>query len=129
MVFIDDIPLYSKSFEEHDVQLERVLRTLREHTLYAKFSKCEFWLNCVAFLGHIISGEGISVNSAKIEAIMDWPRPMTVTEVQSFLGLAGYYRRFVERFTVLVTPLIKLLKKDMKFEWTEKCEESFRELR
>ncbi|KAI6677783.1 hypothetical protein NL676_038579, partial [Syzygium grande] len=120
IVFIDDILVYSKSPEEHEAHLEKVLRTLREHALYAKFNICEFWLNQVAFLGHIISREGISVDPAKIEVIMDWPRPMIVTEVRSFLGLAGYYRRFVERFSVIATPLTRLLKKETKFEWTEK---------
>ncbi|XP_056168682.1 uncharacterized protein LOC130138489 [Syzygium oleosum] len=129
IVFIDDILVYSKSSEEHQQHLRIVLQTLRDHKLYAKLSKCEFWLTRVAFLGHVISGEGISVDPAKIEAVMNWPRPTTVTEVRSFLGLAGYYRRFVEKFSAIAMPLTRLLKKDMKFEWTDKCERSFQELK
>ena len=129
IVFIDDILVYSKSSTEHEVHLEKVLQTLREHALYAKFSKCEFWLHRVAFLGHVISGEGIAVDPAKIEAITNWPRPTTVTEVRSFLGLAGYYRRFVEGFSAIAMLLMHLLKKEKKFEWIDKCERSFQELK
>ena len=129
IVFIDDILVYSKSSEEHVFHLSKVLQTLRENALYAKFSKCEFWLNRVAFLGHVISGDGISVDPTKIEAVMKWPRPTTVTEVRSFLGLAGYYRRFVEGFSAIATPLTHLLKKETRFEWTDKCEKSFQELK
>ena len=98
IVFIDDILVYSRSEEEHAEHLRIVLQTLREHQLYAKFSKCELWLDSVAFLGHVVSREGIQVDPKKIEAVMDWQRPTTVTEVRSFLGLAGYYRRFVQDF-------------------------------
>ena len=96
VVFIDDILIYSRSTEEHEKHLRIILQLLREKQLYAKFKKCEFWLKKFGFLGHIIDKEGISVDPAKIEAIKDWPRPTNVTEVRSFLGLAGYYRRFVE---------------------------------
>jgi len=95
IVFIDDILIYSRDAREHANHLRAVLQTLREHQLYAKFSKCEFWMNSVAFLGHVVSSEGIRVDSQKIEAVKSWPRPTTPTEVRSFLGLAGYYRRFV----------------------------------
>nr|GFD01146.1 putative reverse transcriptase domain-containing protein [Tanacetum cinerariifolium] len=96
IVFIDDILVFSKSKEEHEDHLRTVLQTLRQEKLYAKFSKCEFWLSSVAFLGHIVSAEGITMDLTKVEAITKWPRPMSVTEVRSFLGLAGYYCRFVE---------------------------------
>ncbi|GJU90583.1 putative reverse transcriptase domain-containing protein [Tanacetum coccineum] len=94
IVFIDDILVFSKSKEEHEEHLRTVLQILRQEKLYAKFSKCEFWLSKVAFLGHIVSAEGITMDPAKVEAITKWPRPTSVTEVRSFLGLAGYYRRF-----------------------------------
>ncbi|KAI3437402.1 uncharacterized protein J3R85_005383 [Psidium guajava] len=99
IVFIDDILVYSKGEEEHKEHLRKTLQTLHEHQLYAKFSKYEFWLDQVTFLGHVISGEGITVDPTKIEAVVNWPRPTTVIEIRSFLGLAGYYRRFVGGFS------------------------------
>ena len=88
---------------------------MREHQLYAKFIKCQFWLDRVAFLGHVVSAEGISVDPPKIEAIVDWKPPTNVTEVRSFLGLAGYYRKFVEGFSKIAAPLTKLTRKEEKF--------------
>ncbi|GJX83026.1 putative reverse transcriptase domain-containing protein [Tanacetum coccineum] len=111
IVFIDDILVYSKSEEEHEQHLRIVLEILRQKKLYAKFSKCEFWLQQVAFLGHIVSADGIIMDPSKVEAITKWPRPTTVTEVRSFLGLAGYYRRFVEGFSRLALPLTQLMRK------------------
>ena len=93
--------------------------------MYAKFKKCEFWLDSVAFLGHVVSKDGIAVNPKKVEAVVEWNRPNSVTEVRSFLGLASYYRRFVEGFSHLAMPLTRLTQKRAKFEWTGKCEESF----
>ena len=112
IVFIDDIPVYSGSLEEHAEHLRIVLKILRERRLYAKFSKCQFWLDKVAFLGHVISAEGISMDPQKIEAIVNWKPPTNVSKVHSFLGLAGYYRKFVEEFSKIATPLTNLLKKD-----------------
>lgn len=129
VVFIDDILVYSKSREEHDAHLRTVFKTLLENQLYAKFSKCEFWLEEVAFLGHIISASGIKVDPKKIEAVLDWKPPKNPTEVRSFLGLAGYYRRFVKGFSIIATPMTKLLQKDVKFVWSEKCQESFDRLK
>ncbi|KAL0546387.1 hypothetical protein IC582_016295 [Cucumis melo] len=105
IVFIDDILIYSKTETEHEEHLRMVLETLRANKLYAKFSKCEFWLKQVSFLGHVVSKAGDSVDPAKIKAVTSWPRPSTVSEVRSFLGLAGYYRRFVENFSRIATPL------------------------
>ena len=129
IVFIDDILVYSGSQEEHAEHLRIVLKILRERQLYAKFSKCQFWLDKVAFLGHVISAEGISVDTQKIEPIVNWKLPTNVSEVPSFLGLAGYYRKFVERFLKIATLLTNLLKKDQKFEWSDTCQHSFEELR
>ncbi|KAL4023731.1 hypothetical protein IC575_017494 [Cucumis melo] len=103
IVFIDDILIYSKTEAEHEEHLHQVLETLRANKLYAKFSKCEFWLRKVTFLGHVVSSEGVSVDPAKIEAVTNWTRPSTVSEIRSFLGLAGYYRRFVEDFSRIAT--------------------------
>ena len=125
MVFIDDIFVYSKNEEEHKEHLRLVLRKLREHQLYAKFSKCEFWLKEVGFLGHVISGEGIVVDPTKVVTVTNWEAPTSVGEIRSFLGLAGYCRRFIENFSKIAKPMMELLKKDTKFNWTEECEASF----
>ena len=107
MVFIDDILVYSRDEQEHEQHLKIILQTLREKKLYAKLRKCDFWLKDVSFLGHIVSAEGIRVYLAKIEDVMNWKSPRSVTEVRSFLGLAGYYRRFVKGFSVIASPLTK----------------------
>ena len=106
VVFIDDILVYSRTKEEHAKHLRTVLQTLRQHKLYAKLSKCEFWLSEVTFLGHVISKEGIEVDPQKVKAIIEWTRPTSITEVRSFLGLAGYYRRSVQDFSKIALPLI-----------------------
>jgi hypothetical protein len=129
VVFIDDILVYSKTEEENTQHLRLVLGTLRKHQLYAKFSKCEFWLKEVGFLGHVLSAGGVSVDPSKITSIMERKAPTNPTEVQAFLGLAGYYLKFVEGFSSIARPLTQLLKKDKKFEWTKKCEQSFQELK
>uniref|UniRef100_A0A2C9W6D4 RNA-directed DNA polymerase n=1 Tax=Manihot esculenta TaxID=3983 RepID=A0A2C9W6D4_MANES len=121
--------MYCRDAEEHAQHLRIVLQTLREHGLYAKFSKCEFWLRSIAFLGHVVSAEGIEVDPKKIEAVTKWPRPTSVTEIKSFLGLAGYYRRFVQNFSKIAAPMTKLTKKNQRFEWSDQCEESFEELK
>ncbi|KAA0051348.1 reverse transcriptase [Cucumis melo var. makuwa] len=113
----------------HEEHLSIVLQTLREKQLYAKFSKCEFWLEQVVFLGHVVSAKGVSVNPQKVEAVVNWERPTSATEVRSFLGLAGYYRRFIEDFSQLALPLTALTRKNVKFEWLDKCEQSFQELK
>jgi hypothetical protein len=129
VVFIDDILIYSKDEEEHKQHLRAVFERLRSHQLYAKFSKCEFWLKEVGFLGHILSEKGIAVDPSKVTAVLNWKTPATVTEVRSFLGLAGYYRRFIEGFSKKAKPMIELFKKNQKFVWTTECEDSFKELK
>src|SRR3954467_166058 len=129
VVFIDDILIYSKSKEENEGHLRLILEKLREHKLYAKLSKCEFWLNEVGFLGHIVSGDGVAVDPIRVSAVTEWESPNSVKEVRIFLGLAGYYRRFIENFSKVAKPMTELLKKDKKFAWSEGCEVSFHELK
>ena len=115
IVFSDDILIYSRIEEEHASHLRVVLQTLKDRQLFALFSKCEFWLQSVAFLGHIVSSEGIRVDSQKIEAVKKWSRPTSATDIKSFLGLAGYYRRFVEGFSSIASSLTMLTQKMIKF--------------
>ncbi|WMV30789.1 hypothetical protein MTR67_024174 [Solanum verrucosum] len=115
--------------KDHASHLRVVLKTLKDKELYAKFCKCEFWLEYVAFLGHIVFGDGIRVDTHKIEAVQNWPRPTSPTVIMSFLGLAGYYRRFVEGFSSISSPLTKLTQKIVKFNWFESCEKNFQELK
>jgi hypothetical protein len=124
-VFIDDITVFSRSEEEYEEHLRLALQRLREHRLYAKLSKCEFWMKQAAFLGHVISKGGISVDPSKVEDVLSWNAPMSVGDIQSFLGLARYYRRFIEGFSKISKPMTELLEKDKKFEWTSAYEASF----
>ncbi|GAU51804.1 hypothetical protein TSUD_415920, partial [Trifolium subterraneum] len=129
VVFIDDILVYSKSEEKHKEHLRIVLQILKEKKLYVKLSKCEFWLEEVSFLGDVISSGGIVVDPAKVDAVTKWGTPESVSEIRSFLGLAGYYRRFIEGFSKMALPLTLLTRKDQAFVWDEKCEKSFQELK
>jgi hypothetical protein len=129
VVFIDDILIYSRSAEEHGQHLRIILVKLWDHQLYAKFSKCEFWLQEVNFLGHILTVEGVVVDPEKVTSLANWKRPTSVTEIQSFLGSEDYYRRFIEGFSKIARPMTMLLQKDKKFEWTNACERSFYELK
>ncbi|GJS81583.1 putative reverse transcriptase domain-containing protein [Tanacetum coccineum] len=129
IVFIDDILIYSKSEEEHAKYLKLILELLKKEELYAKFSKCEFWLSKVQFLGDVIDSEGIHVDPAKIESIKDWASPKTPTEIRQFLSLAGYYRRFIKGFSKITKPMTKLTQKNMKFDWSEKAEAAFQLLK
>ncbi|KAL4340171.1 hypothetical protein GQ457_08G031390 [Hibiscus cannabinus] len=129
IVFSDDILIYSRNKDEHVEHLRIVLQTLRDRQLFAKFSKCEFWLSEVAFLGHIISTKGIMVDPKKVQTILDWRPSRNVSEVRSFLGLAGYYKRFVKGFSAIALPLTKLLRKDQPFEWSEDRQRSFDQLK
>ncbi|GJT68140.1 reverse transcriptase domain-containing protein [Tanacetum coccineum] len=129
IVFIDDILIYSKNKKEHEGHLKINLSLLKEEKLFAKFSKCEFWLYKVQFLGHVIDSEGIHVDPAKIESVKDWMTPKTPTEIHQFLGLAGYYRRFIEGFSKIARPMTKLTQKRVKFDWGEKAEAAFQLLK
>ena len=111
LFFIDDIMIFSKNEEEHAEHLRVVLQRLREHKLYAKFSKCDFWPKEVQFLGHIISDKGISIDPSKIQDVLNWSAPTSITEIRSFLELTGYYRRFVPDFSKIARPMTELLKK------------------
>jgi hypothetical protein len=129
VVFIDDILIYSKTEEDYTDHLRVVLQRLCSHRLYAKFSKCEFWIDSVKFLGHTISSKGISVDPTKVQEVMDWKPSTSVHQIRSFLGLAGYYHRFIPDFHKIAKPMIELLKKEIKFHWDDKCEEAFHTLR
>ncbi|GJR83055.1 putative reverse transcriptase domain-containing protein [Tanacetum coccineum] len=125
IVFIDDILIYSKNKQEHAEHLKLILELLKKEQLYAKFSKCEFWIPKVQFLGHVIDSQGIHVDPAKIESVKDWASPKSATEIRQFLGLAGYYRRFIEGFSKIAKPMTKLTQKKIKFEWSDKAEAAF----
>jgi hypothetical protein len=119
-VFIDSILIYSRTTEEHCKHLRLVLQCQREHKLYGKLSKCSVYQSKIHYLGHVISDEGIVVDPTKVEAIMEWPASRNVPKMCSFMGLAGYNRRFVEGFSKIANPITELQKKNKKFVWTEK---------
>lgn len=129
VVFVDDILIYSKNDEDHDGHLEIVLETLRRNQLYAKYEKCDFWKDKVKFLGHVVSEDRVSMDPSKVEAVMEWKQPTTVTEIRSFLGLGGYYRRFIHGFSSIAAPLSTLTRKDVQFIWNEDCKKVFNELK
>nr|GEV65217.1 putative reverse transcriptase domain-containing protein [Tanacetum cinerariifolium] len=127
-VFIDDIFVYSKDVEEHEKHLKIILELIKKERLYAKFSKCDFWLDSVQFLGHVIDRSGVHVDPPKIEAIKSWAAPTMPTKVRQFLGVTGYYRRFIEGFYLISKPLTKLTQKNKKYEWVKEEEEAFQTL-
>jgi hypothetical protein len=129
VVFIDDILIFSKTEKEHEKHLRMVLEKLRSNQLYAKFSKCEFWLTEVAFLGHVISAGGIAVDPSKVKDVLNWRPPTNASEIRSFLGLAGYYRRFIKDLSKIAKPMTRLLEKNKDFDWTAECQVSFEELK
>jgi hypothetical protein len=129
VVFIDGILIFSKTEEGHEKNLRLVLEKLRTNQLYAKFSKCEFWITEVAFLGYVISAGGVSVDPDKVRDIFNWMPPTNVLEIQSFLGLASYYQRFIKDFSKIAKPMMKLLEKIKAFQWTVECQASFEELK
>ena len=119
MVFVDDILINPQLEREHEDHLRIILQLLRDHQLYANFSKCEFWLTEVRFLGHVVSTSGVSVDPEKVEAVMSWERPKSVFEIRSFLGLARYHRRFIKDFSQLSAPMMRLTRKEVKFDWDD----------
>nr|GFB25849.1 putative reverse transcriptase domain-containing protein [Tanacetum cinerariifolium] len=129
IVFINVILIYSKSKEEHEVHLKLILELLKKEKLFGKFSKCEFWLQEICFLGHVVNSEGIHVDSNKIKAVKNWKPPKTPTEIRSFLGLAGYYRRFIVSFSKIAKPLTPLTQKNKKFKWGDEHENAFQTLK
>ncbi|KAJ9544986.1 hypothetical protein OSB04_024693 [Centaurea solstitialis] len=129
IVFIDDILIYSRSKEDHEHHLRLILELLKAGQLYARFSKCEFWIREVQFLGHVVNKGGIHVDPAKVEAVKKWEAPKTPAEIRQFLGLAGYYRRFIANLSKIAQPLTTLTQKDKKFVWGEKQEEAFQTLK
>jgi ribonuclease HI len=129
VILINDILVYSQTAEEHEEHLRIVLGKLRQHQLYAKFSKCVFWMEEVALLGHVLSAKGVAVDPSKIEAVSKWQSPKSVTEIRSFLGLAEYYHRFIENFSKIAKPMTELLKSNTSYVWSDKCEASFQELK
>ncbi|WVZ51772.1 hypothetical protein U9M48_002883 [Paspalum notatum var. saurae] len=127
--FIDDILIYSKTESEHEEHLRLVLQRLKEHKLYAKFSKCEFWIDEVRFLGHVISKGGIAVDPSKVSTVQNWKVPEIPKKVRGFLGLAGYYWRFIENFSKIAKPMTSLLEKDAEFKWTDAQQAAFAKLK
>ncbi|XP_069143419.1 uncharacterized mitochondrial protein AtMg00860-like [Solanum lycopersicum] len=129
IVFIADIFIYYKNENKHESHLRLALQVLKQHQLYAKFSKCEFWLTSIAFVGHVISCEGVEVDLKKMDAVRNWPILLTPIDIRSFLGLAGPYRRFIDGFSSISSPFISLSQKKVKFEWSEACEKGFQDLK
>jgi hypothetical protein len=129
LVFIDDILVYSKNKKEHEEHLHIVLQWLHDHQLYAKHNMCEILLGEDSFFGHVISLEGISVDPSKVRDVLDWKPPRTVHQVCSFLGLAGYYRRFIQNFSKIAKPTTDLPKKVEKYVWNAECDEAFQTLK
>nr|GEZ61054.1 putative reverse transcriptase domain-containing protein [Tanacetum cinerariifolium] len=127
--FIDDILIYSRNEQKHEEHLKLILELLKKEKLYAKFSKCEFWIPRVQFLGHVIDSRGIHVDPAKIESVKDWASPKTPMEIHQFFGLAGYYRRFIEGFSKITKPMTKLTQKKVIFDWGDKQEATFQLLK
>ena len=123
LVFFDDILVYNSTWKEHLLHLELVLQLLQKHQLYAKLSKCSFGLPKVDYLGHTVSGQGVSMDKDKVQAVLDWPAPINIKQLRGFLGLTGYYRKFIKSYAVISAPLTDLLKKD-KFMWGVDADEA-----
>ena len=129
VVYFDDILIYNKSLDEHIEHIQCVLAVLREQELYANLEKCTFCTNKVVFLGFVVTGQGVEVDEEKIKAVRDWTPPQNVSQVRSFLGLAGFYRRFVKDFSTIAAPINELTKKEVLFKWGEAQQKAFEELK
>jgi hypothetical protein len=129
VVFVDDILVYSQNEQDHEEHMSKVLQRLQDCQLYAKLSKCEFWISEVLFLGHIINQEGLAVGPKKATAILDWKAPKDAREIKSFIGMVGYYRHFIKGFSKIARPMIALLAKKVEFKWTLACQKSFETLK
>ena len=129
IIFLDDILVYSRGLREHMTHVRHTLAILRKHQLYAKVSKCTFFQHWVEYLGHVVSAEGLSPDLAKVQAMRDWKVPESVTDIRSFLGLAGYYRRFIPHFEKIAAPLTNLTRKNTPFTWSLREEEAFQQLK
>jgi hypothetical protein len=129
VVFIDDILVYSQNEQEHEEHLRKVLQRLQHCQLYAKLSKCEFWISEVLLLGHIINQEGLAVDPKKVAAILDWKAPKDARGMKSFIGMTDYYRRFIEGFSKIARPMTALLAKKVEFKWTLACQKFFETLK
>jgi hypothetical protein len=129
VVFIHDILIYSQDEQEHEEHLRKVLQRLRDCQLYAKLSKCELWISEVLFLGHIINRDGLAMDPKKVVVILDWKAPKDVRGIKSFIGMVGYYQRFIEGFSKIARPMTTLLAKKVEFRWTPACQESFEMLK
>jgi hypothetical protein len=129
VVYLDDVLIYSKTADEHLEHIRLVLREMQRHQLHIKLSKCYFGRSSVNFLGHVVEAEQIRMDPDKVEALRNWPRPKFVTEVRGFLGLVGYYRRFINQFATLATPLTDLTKKTPEFRWSPRAQSAFEQIK
>ncbi len=128
VLFLDDLLVYSKTEEEHKIHLRKVFEILRRHKLYAKRSKCAFGVAEVEFLGHNVSAEGVSMQDRIVNAVLEWPQPRSVKHVQSFVGLANYYRRFIKGFAKIMQPITDIRRCKI-FRWTDECEVAFQNIK
>ena len=129
LLYLDDVIVFSKTFEDHVDQLGQVLTRLSDAGLKVAPKKCHFFQSQVAFLGHIVSAQGISTENSKTQCIVEWPQPKNIKEVRQFTGLCAYYRRYVKNFSQIARPLHKLTEKERPFLWTEECTKAFNDLK
>ena len=125
---LDDVIVFFESLSDHIPHVRSILEVLRQHKLYAKVEKCEFHKDQMTFVGYLVSKEGIGMDLAKVSAVLDWPTPKIVKEVQSYLGFANFYRKFINNYSALTTPLTSLTRKTTKFAWSPEAEAVFKTL-